>query len=68
MRLKFFPIKLDHYRWTAEHIALRAIDDTDAFPEDDSYLNKIINMKDLDRLYPWRGYLTTTLYQHGKKK
>lgn len=66
-----FKNKLMHIRgigpWTAEYVALRAIGDTDAFPEGDAYLNKIICMKDLDMLSPWRGYLATILYKYGEK-
>jgi len=51
--------------WTAEYIALRAIGDTDAFPEGDVYLNKILGAKDINCLSPWRGYLATTLYKYG---
>jgi AraC family transcriptional regulator of adaptative response / DNA-3-methyladenine glycosylase II len=45
--------------WTAEYIALRAIGDTDAFPEGYAYLDKIIGTKAIDNLSPWRGYLAT---------
>lgn len=54
-------------RWTAEYVALRAIGDTDAFPEGDAYLDKIVNTKDLDKLSPWRGYLATILYKYGEE-
>jgi len=51
--------------WTAEYIALRAIGDTDAFPQGDAYLDKIIGAQAIDKLSPWRGYLATTLYKYG---
>jgi len=54
-------------RWTAEYVALRAIGDTDAFPEGDCYLDKLIDAKKLHQLSPWRGYLATTLYKYGEK-
>jgi len=55
-------------QWTAEYVALRAIGDTDAFPEGDAYLDKIIHTKNMEKLSPWRGYLATILYKHGEKK
>jgi len=51
--------------WTAEYVALRAIGDTDAFPEGDAYLDKVIGPYDIETLSPWRGYLATILYKHG---
>ncbi|MFV2057996.1 MAG: DNA-3-methyladenine glycosylase 2 family protein [Thiohalomonadales bacterium] len=53
--------------WTAEYIALRAIGDTDAFPEGDVYLDKILGTTNIDKLTPWRGYLATILYKYGGK-
>lgn len=53
--------------WTAEYIALRAIGDTDAFPEGDAYLDKIIDSYTPDKLSPWRGYLATILYKYGDR-
>jgi len=53
--------------WTAEYIALRAIGDTDAFPEGDIYLDKILGTTNINKLSPWRGYLATILYKYGGK-
>ena len=54
--------------WTAEYVALRAIGDTDAFPEGDAYLEKRVNADSIAMLSPWRGYLATTLYKYGEKE
>ncbi len=44
--------------WTADYIALRALQDPDAFPESDLVLRRIVAARQLDpdRWKPWRAY------------
>ena len=52
--------------WTAEYICLRAIADTDAFPETDLVLKRALADKpgiDVERVRPWRGYAAAHLWR-----
>lgn len=52
--------------WTAEYVALRALGDTDAFPEADLILKRAstgANAIDLDPIRPWRSYAAIHLWK-----
>ncbi len=46
--------------WTVQMIAMRCLADTDAFPEKDLIIQRVIELKKLnfEKFRPWRAYLT----------
>ena len=46
---------------TAEYIALRALGDTNVFPEGDVFLGKIVKSDQVEQLSPWKIYLDSGL-------
>ncbi len=52
-------------KWTTGYIALRAMGDTDAFPEGDVFLEKAITKEAIQVFSPFRGYLASYLYKYG---
>lgn len=52
--------------WSAEYISLRAIGDTDAFPNTDLILKRVLKQHrglDLDSIKPWRSYAAIHLWK-----
>jgi AraC family transcriptional regulator of adaptative response / DNA-3-methyladenine glycosylase II len=57
--------------WSAEYISLRALGDTNAFPQDDLILKraqKSLQSFDANQLEPWRGYLAIYLWKKYAEK
>jgi AraC family transcriptional regulator, regulatory protein of adaptative response / DNA-3-methyladenine glycosylase II len=53
-------------RWSAEYISLRAGGDTDAFPQTDLILKRVLDLHpdlDLERIKPWRSYAAAYLWK-----
>jgi methylated-DNA-[protein]-cysteine S-methyltransferase len=53
-------------RWSAEYISLRAAGDTDAFPNTDLILKRVLARHpdlDLETIKPWRSYAATYLWK-----
>lgn len=48
--------------WTAEYVALRALDDPDAWPGTDLVLARAASDIDTERLRPWRAYAAIHLW------
>ncbi len=55
--------------WTAQYIALRGLQDPDAFPAGDLGLRRALDVDDLtavaERWRPWRGYAAVRLWTRG---
>ncbi len=54
-------------RWTAEYIALRALGDKDAYPENDAFLQKLLSQEHAENSRPWRAYLVSYCYIYSDK-
>ncbi|MET0182064.1 MAG: Ada metal-binding domain-containing protein [Caulobacterales bacterium] len=54
--------------WTVEYVALRALGDPDAFPENDAVLRAELGDADADRWRPWRGYAAMRLWRAAERK
>lgn len=52
--------------WTAKYIALKALRDTNSFPDTDLVLARAtssLGKKNIDMMQPWRGYLAALLWR-----
>jgi len=57
--------------WTAEYVSLRALGDTDAFPQTDLILQRALKKNptlDINSFSPWRAYAAIYLWKEFAKK
>ncbi|WP_192877959.1 DNA-3-methyladenine glycosylase family protein, partial [Fastidiosibacter lacustris] len=53
-------------RWSTEYIALRALGDQNAFPENDVFLQKMLTNEHIDCSKPFRAYIASYCYIYAE--
>ncbi len=54
------------YNWSTEYIALRALGDQNAFPENDVFLQKMLTNEHIDCSKPFRAYIASYCYIYAE--